>query len=153
MPRHAKLLQPCLTLCYLRGAARLLHPWDFPGKNTGEGCLLQGISLPTQGSNLGLLHWQEDSLPPALNNFQQHLSNINIHMNQSGIFWKCRFTFHRPGVGFWDFYVSIKLPPEEESAASLAFNFSGRALLHGGGTGGSAFLVHVFNELTQEILF
>ena len=36
--------------------ARLLCPWDFPGKNTGVGChfLLQGIFL-TQGSNLGLL--------------------------------------------------------------------------------------------------
>ena len=35
----------------------LLHPWDFPGKNTGVGChsLLQGI-FPTQGSNPGLLH-------------------------------------------------------------------------------------------------
>ena len=43
---------------------RLLCPWDFPGKNTGEGChfLLQG-SFPTQGSNLCLLHWQEDALP------------------------------------------------------------------------------------------
>ena len=32
-------------------------PWDSPGKNTGVGChaLLQGI-LPTQGSNLNLLH-------------------------------------------------------------------------------------------------
>ena len=32
--------------------ARLLCPWDFPGKNTGMGCraLLRGIS-PTQGSN------------------------------------------------------------------------------------------------------
>ena len=32
--------------------ARLLHPWDFPGKNTGVGChsLLQGIFL-TQGLN------------------------------------------------------------------------------------------------------
>ena len=31
---------------------RLLHLWDFPGKNTGVGChfLLQGIFL-TQGSN------------------------------------------------------------------------------------------------------
>ena len=29
--------------------ARLLRPWDFPGKNTGVGCL-QGIFL-TQGSN------------------------------------------------------------------------------------------------------
>ena len=32
--------------------ARLLYPWDFPGKNTGVGChaLLQWI-FPTQGSN------------------------------------------------------------------------------------------------------
>ena len=55
--------------------ARLLCPWDFPGKNTGVGChfLLQGIYLPnpgsnfsTQGSNphlLCLLYWQVDSLP------------------------------------------------------------------------------------------
>ena len=37
--------------------ARLLCPWDSPGKNTGVGChaLLQGI-FPTQGSNLGLCH-------------------------------------------------------------------------------------------------
>ena len=42
---------------------RLLHPWDFPGKNTEVGChfLLQGIFL-TQGLNLCLLHWQGDSL-------------------------------------------------------------------------------------------
>ena len=35
---------------------RLLHPWNFPGKNIGVGChsLLQG-SCPTQGLNLGLL--------------------------------------------------------------------------------------------------
>ena len=35
---------------------RLLHPWNFPAKNTGEGCLslLQDIFL-TQGSNLRLL--------------------------------------------------------------------------------------------------
>ena len=46
--------------------ARLLCPWNFPGKNTGVGChaLLQGI-FPTQGLNLGLLHWQADSLPLA----------------------------------------------------------------------------------------
>ena len=33
--------------------ARLLPPWESPGKNTGVGChfLLQGIFL-TQGSNL-----------------------------------------------------------------------------------------------------
>ena len=37
--------------------ARLLCPWDSPGKSTGVGChaLLHGI-FPTQGSNLSLLH-------------------------------------------------------------------------------------------------
>ena len=37
--------------------ARLLSPWNFPGKDTGVDFhfLLQGIFL-TQGSNLGLLH-------------------------------------------------------------------------------------------------
>ena len=47
----------------------LLCPWNFPGKDTSEGCqlLLQGILL-TQGSNphlLCLLHWQADSLSLA----------------------------------------------------------------------------------------
>ena len=44
--------------------ARLLCPWDSPGKRTGAGChfLLQGI-FPTQRLNLSLLCWQEDSLP------------------------------------------------------------------------------------------
>ena len=45
--------------------ARLLCPWDSPGKNTGVGChaLLQRIFL-TQGSNprlLCLLHWRAGS--------------------------------------------------------------------------------------------
>ena len=40
--------------------ARLLCPWDSPGKNTGVGChaLLQGI-FPTQESNQGLLHCRQ----------------------------------------------------------------------------------------------
>ena len=47
--------------------ARLLCPWNFPGKNIGVGFhfLLQGI-FPTQGSNtylLCLLHWHVGSLP------------------------------------------------------------------------------------------
>ena len=64
-----KLLQLCPTLCnsMFCWSARLLCPWDSPGKNTGVGChaLLQGI-FPTEGSNasiLHLLHWQVDSLP------------------------------------------------------------------------------------------
>ena len=51
----------------LVGAARLLSPWDSPGKNTGVGCnfLLQEI-FSTQGLNpclLHFLHWQTVSLP------------------------------------------------------------------------------------------
>ena len=52
--------QLCLTLCDAVDSARLLCPWDFPGKKTGVG------SIPTQGWNpslLSLLHWQADSLP------------------------------------------------------------------------------------------
>ena len=50
--------------------ARLLCPWNFPGKNIGVGFhfLLQGI-FPTQASNphlLCLLQWQVDSLPLCL---------------------------------------------------------------------------------------
>ena len=43
---------------------RLLHPWDFPGKNTGVGChfLLQEI-FPTQGLNLGLWQCKQTLLP------------------------------------------------------------------------------------------
>ena len=56
----------CLTLLqpHVLQPARLLCPWNFPGKNTGVGChfLLQGIFL-TQGSNPSLLCWQVDSLP------------------------------------------------------------------------------------------
>ena len=37
-----------------------LHPWDFPGKNTGVGChfLLQEV-FPTQGLNPGLPHCRQ----------------------------------------------------------------------------------------------
>ena len=55
----AESLQSCPTLCE---PARLLCPWDSPGKDAGVGChaLLQGI-FPTQGSNpcfIRLLPWQ-----------------------------------------------------------------------------------------------
>ena len=53
----------CPTLLRPHGLqpARLLCPWDSPGKNTGVGChfLLQGVFL-TQGLTLCLLHWQVD---------------------------------------------------------------------------------------------
>ena len=51
------LLQPCGLQ-----PSRFLCPWDFPGNNTGVGCLLQGI-FPTKGLNPRLLHWQASLLP------------------------------------------------------------------------------------------
>ena len=60
------LLFNCVWIFVTSGLqpASFLCPWGSPGKNTGMGChfLLQGI-FPTQGLNLCLLHWQEDSLP------------------------------------------------------------------------------------------
>ena len=55
---HAQSFQSCPTLGpYGLELARLLCPWDSPGKNAGVGChaLLQGIFL-TQGLNQGPLH-------------------------------------------------------------------------------------------------
>ena len=41
--------------------ARILCPWNSPGKNIGVGChaLLQGIFPRTQGSNTHLLHYRQ----------------------------------------------------------------------------------------------
>ena len=49
-------LCPILLWPHGLSPARLLCPWDFPGKNIRVGChfLLQGI-FPIQGSNLALL--------------------------------------------------------------------------------------------------
>ena len=46
--------------------ARLLCPWDYPGKNTGVGChfLFHGILIfPTQGLNPCLLHCRQILYP------------------------------------------------------------------------------------------
>ena len=74
------LVSVCVCVCaWVRGhlvvhslwphrlyVARLLSPWDFPGRNIGVGShsLLQGI-FPIQGLSPHLLYWQVDSLPLA----------------------------------------------------------------------------------------
>ena len=65
-PMHASVVSHSLRPHGLQ-PARLLCPWDSPGKSTGVGChaLLQGI-FQTQGLNsplFCLLHWQAGSLP------------------------------------------------------------------------------------------
>ena len=54
-----KSLQSCLPLTYGLYPARLLCPWDSPGKNTGDGSGLPCPPLgnfPTQGSISSFLH-------------------------------------------------------------------------------------------------
>ena len=76
-------------------SARLLCPWDFPGKSTAVGChfLLQRIFL-TQGWNPHLLRWQADSLP------SEHLGKLttlhkgNPHMGTASI-----LSHHGPETG------------------------------------------------------
>ena len=66
----------CPTLLQPHGLspARLLCPWDFPGKNTGVGYhfLLHRI-FSTQELNSCPLHWQEDSLSPCLKEARPHI--------------------------------------------------------------------------------
>ena len=64
---HDKLLQSCPTLCDPMEPARLLCPWDSPGKNTEVGFPSPSPrDLPDPGINphlLHVLHWQAASLP------------------------------------------------------------------------------------------
>ena len=55
-----RAVHSCVWFFVTARTARLLCPWNFPGKNTRLGChsFLQGI-FPTQGSNLGLLHCRQ----------------------------------------------------------------------------------------------
>ena len=76
----AKSLLSCLPLCDPMDPmepTRLLCPWNYPGKNSGEGShsLVQG-TFPTQGSNLHLLwllhcrqiiyHWATKEVPLSM---------------------------------------------------------------------------------------
>ena len=71
----------CLRL-YRLWPARLLCPWNFPGKNAGVGChsLLQRITL-TQGLNPCLLHCRHILLPLShwRSPNRQVLNSININ--------------------------------------------------------------------------
>ena len=63
-------------------SARVLCPWNSPGKNTGVCChsLLQGIFL-SQGLSMSLLHWQADSVlsePPGKPLWWVNSSQISV---------------------------------------------------------------------------
>ena len=71
----------CLTLLQLK-PARLLHSWDFPGKNSGVGFSFHSPGdLPTQESNSYLLlgrilhHWDIWEAPNSV--YCRSISNMN----------------------------------------------------------------------------
>ena len=56
---YVSMRKLCLTLCNSMDCnpTRLLCPWNFPGKNTGVGCLflLQGIFSPQENEPMSLV--------------------------------------------------------------------------------------------------
>ena len=86
---------------------RLLCPWDSPGKNIKVGILshLQSI-FPTQGSNLGLLHYRQSLLllPPIP-------PSITVFSNES--------TLHLRWPKYWSFSLSIS--PSKEHPGPMSF--------------------------------
>ena len=74
-----EVAQSCLTLCDPMDCslpARLLQPWDFPGKNSGVGCrfMLQGSVLIPESCPplLRVLQRQGGSLPAVPPDPQMH---------------------------------------------------------------------------------
>ena len=97
-------LLSCPTLCDPMDCSppRLLCLWNSPGKNTGVGSHspLQCI-FPTQGLNLGLLHWQGDSL---LLGKSYHISPLK--KNVSDIYFSSTVNNIISNIGFFFFSVS-----------------------------------------------
>ena len=71
--------------------ARFLCPWDSPGKNTRVGShpLLQEI-IPTQGSNLGLLHCMQIFFLPSEPPRKPGLM-LQSYITVPGWMWVCGF--------------------------------------------------------------
>ena len=64
--------------------ARLLCPWNFPGKNTGVGChfLLQGI-FPTQGFILNVLHLLHRQILYHCTTWEAICNTLYLKMNKT----------------------------------------------------------------------
>ena len=105
---------------------RLLHPWDFPGKNTRVGChfLLQEIFL-TQGLSLGLSHCRHtlSSEPPGKfssvtgisgKNQTKPCLNHGLLLEQSSKFLCTSVSFHSKFLSNW-------LTPSSPNLTRLSF--------------------------------
>ena len=91
--------------------ARLLWPWDSPGKNTGVGCHALQRIFPIQGSNLPLLrllHRQANSLslappgkPPLPYTHSIYLALTTGHVWQNLLGWPGRMSSRCPAPRDW----------------------------------------------------
>ena len=114
-----KILDRCVCVCSVVSdslqphglwSARLLCPWDSPGKSTEMGChfLLQGV-FPTQGSCLPfllLLHWQADYFT---NTRDQNLEPAMCAVSRSTVSGTCQlfiYSISAPNLPF--FLYSLK---------------------------------------------
>ena len=98
----SEVAQLCLTLCDPMECSltRFLHPWDFPGKNTGVGChfLLQEI-FPTQGLKPGLPHCRQTLYclshqgSPPQSKYSWSLNKMDLYCLESSYMWWLLF-FH-----------------------------------------------------------
>ena len=88
--------------------ARLLRPWDSPGKSTRVGChfLLQGI-FPSHGSNPCLLHWQADSLPLSHQGRPQKLAKTTFKICLA-VFLKTKP--YNPAISLLSIYEEKRVP-------------------------------------------
>ena len=121
-------------------AARLLCPWDFPGKNTGVGCqsLLQEI-FPNQGSNPSSLHCQfssiqfsnsvvSDSLLPHESQYARPpcpLPTLGVHSNSCPSSWWCHPAISSSVVPF--FSCPQFLPASGSFPMSQLFAWGGQS--------------------------
>ena len=103
--------------------ARLLCPWDSPGKNTAVGChfLLQGI-LPTQESNQGLLHCRQilywlsyEGSPPYC---WEDLKPRPLIGSHTSIFLRGRIEEYSLGI-LWYLLLNPAMDPEVASLPSF----------------------------------
>ena len=118
--------------------ARLLCPWDSPGKNTGVDRLLQGIFWP-QGSNPGLLRCRQilyrlshqgreifaflPQLPQMGRGFRNHqmrsltsTSNLQKEQCSKGLWWRDDF---RPLLSFDFLFASLATEVITANVSSL----------------------------------
>ena len=123
--------------------ARLLCPWDFPGKNMAVGCHfpLQGI-FEIQRSNPYLLHWQASSFPLSQQGDSHNVAYVldnqgqfcDINSEMGPLVWTKSFFFFKPilygeSSSIWDHKLGSSYPVALQNVFFFLFSQHNRLLL------------------------